>query len=41
MGNDQQGMSYGHSRGTANPDDFKGAEAFVEVIGVRARPNNL
>ena len=24
-----------------NPDDFKGAEAFVEVIGLRARPNNL
>jgi predicted nucleic acid-binding protein len=26
---------------TANPDDFKGAEAFVEVVGVSARPNNL
>ena len=26
---------------TANPDDFKGAESFVEVIGIRARPNNL
>jgi predicted nucleic acid-binding protein len=26
---------------TANPDDFKGAEAFVEVIGLRARTNNL
>ncbi|MGH3280469.1 MAG: type II toxin-antitoxin system VapC family toxin [Trebonia sp.] len=26
---------------TANPDDFKGAEAFVEVVGVRARPNHL
>jgi predicted nucleic acid-binding protein len=26
---------------TANPDDFKGAEAFVEVIGLRARPNSL
>jgi hypothetical protein len=26
---------------TANPDDFKGAEAFVEVVGLRARPNNL
>ena len=26
---------------TANPDDFKGAEAFVQVIGLRARPNNL
>lgn len=26
---------------TASPDDFKGAEAFVEVVGVRARPNNL
>jgi predicted nucleic acid-binding protein len=26
---------------TANPDDFKGAESFVEVVGVRARPNNL
>jgi predicted nucleic acid-binding protein len=25
---------------TANPDDFKGAEAFVEVVGVRPRPNN-
>jgi predicted nucleic acid-binding protein len=26
---------------TANPDDFKGAEGFVEVIAVSARPNNL
>ena len=26
---------------TANPDDFKGAEAFVQVIGLSARPNNL
>jgi predicted nucleic acid-binding protein len=26
---------------TANPDDFKGAETFVEVVGVSARPNNL
>jgi hypothetical protein len=26
---------------TANPDDFRGAEAFVEVVGVQARPNNL
>jgi predicted nucleic acid-binding protein len=26
---------------TANPDDFKGAETFVEVVGVRARPNGL
>jgi predicted nucleic acid-binding protein len=26
---------------TANPGDFKGAEAFVEVVGLRARPNNL
>jgi predicted nucleic acid-binding protein len=26
---------------TANPDDFKGAESFVEVVGVKARPNNL
>lgn len=26
---------------TANPDDFKGAETFVEVVGIRARPNNL
>jgi predicted nucleic acid-binding protein len=26
---------------TANPDDFKGAEAFVRVVGLRARPNNL
>jgi predicted nucleic acid-binding protein len=25
----------------ANPDDFKSAEAFVEVIGLRARPNSL
>ena len=26
---------------TANPDHFKGTEAFVEVVGLRARPNNL
>jgi predicted nucleic acid-binding protein len=26
---------------TANPGDFKGAETFVEVVGVTARPNNL
>lgn len=26
---------------TANPDDFKGAEGFVEVVAVRARPNSL
>lgn len=26
---------------TANPDDFKGAEGYVEVVGVQARPNNL
>ena len=26
---------------TANPDDFKGAEGFVEVVGIQARPNNL
>ena len=26
---------------TANPGDFKGAEAFVEVVGVQARSNNL
>jgi predicted nucleic acid-binding protein len=26
---------------TANPDDFKGAEVYVEVVGVQARPSNL
>jgi predicted nucleic acid-binding protein len=26
---------------TANPDDFKGAEAFVQVIGLKVHPNNL
>jgi predicted nucleic acid-binding protein len=26
---------------TANPDDFKGAEGFLEVVGIQARPNNL
>ena len=26
---------------TANPDDFKGAEALLRVVGLRARPNNL
>jgi predicted nucleic acid-binding protein len=26
---------------TANPDDFKGAEEFLEVVGIQARPDNL
>lgn len=26
---------------TANPDDFKGAEAFLVIVGVSARPNSL
>ena len=26
---------------TANLDDFKGAEGFVEVVGIQARPNSL
>jgi predicted nucleic acid-binding protein len=26
---------------TANPDDFRGCEGFVEVVAVHARPNNL
>jgi len=26
---------------TANPDDFKGAEGLVEVVGIQARPNSL
>jgi len=26
---------------TANPDDFKGAESFVEVVGIQARPSSL
>lgn len=26
---------------TASPDDFTGSEGFVEVIGIRARPNSL
>jgi predicted nucleic acid-binding protein len=26
---------------TANPDDFTGAEAFVEVVGLTSRPNSL
>ena len=26
---------------TANPDDFKGTEGLVEVVGIQARPNNL
>jgi predicted nucleic acid-binding protein len=26
---------------TANPGDFRGSEAFVEVVGLKARPNNL
>jgi predicted nucleic acid-binding protein len=25
---------------TANPDDFKGAEGFVEVVGIQTRPNS-
>src|ERR1700679_1207195 len=33
--------SHGLPLYTANPDDFKGAEAFVAVVGLRARPNNL
>jgi predicted nucleic acid-binding protein len=26
---------------TANPDDFKGSEGYVELIPIHARPNNL
>lgn len=26
---------------TANPDDFKGVEALVQIVGVRGRPNNF
>jgi predicted nucleic acid-binding protein len=26
---------------TANPDDFKGSERFVEVVAVPGRPNNF
>lgn len=26
---------------TANPEDFRGSEAFVEVVGVKGRPNDL
>jgi predicted nucleic acid-binding protein len=26
---------------TANPSDLKGAEVFVELVGIQARPNNL
>jgi predicted nucleic acid-binding protein len=26
---------------TANPDDFQGTEAFVEIVGVPGRPNDL
>ena len=26
---------------TANPDDFKGVGGFLEVVGLKARPNNL
>ena len=26
---------------TANPDDFKGSEALVEVVGLASRPSNL
>jgi predicted nucleic acid-binding protein len=26
---------------TANPDDFRGCEGFVEVVAVHARPNSL
>jgi predicted nucleic acid-binding protein len=25
---------------TANPDDFKGTESLLEVVGIRARPND-
>ena len=26
---------------TANPADFQGAEGLVEIVSVKARPNNL
>jgi hypothetical protein len=26
---------------TANPDDFHGAEGFIELVGVQGRPNKL
>jgi predicted nucleic acid-binding protein len=26
---------------TANPDDFKGAEGLVEVVGIQAKPNDF
>jgi predicted nucleic acid-binding protein len=26
---------------TANPDDFKGTESLVEVVGIQAQPNDL
>ena len=26
---------------TANPDDFRGSEEFVELVGVSGKPNNL
>jgi predicted nucleic acid-binding protein len=26
---------------TANPDDFRGADDFIEVVGVRGKPNNF
>ena len=26
---------------TADPDDLKGTEGFVEVVGIKARPNDL
>lgn len=26
---------------TANPDDFQGSEAWVEVVGIQARPNEF
>jgi predicted nucleic acid-binding protein len=26
---------------TANPDNFRGSEEFVELVGVRGQPNNL
>ena len=26
---------------TANPDDFQGSEGFVELVGIKGRPNDL
>jgi predicted nucleic acid-binding protein len=26
---------------TANPDDFHGSEGFIELVGLKGRPNNL